>query len=68
MIKPDFDFDSEEIVQQPGLGPMTLRSAIFQLPPGPAPAETMLNRQNGGPFFTAAQADALREYFKANPA
>ena len=63
---PSFDFDPEEIVQQPGEGPLTLRSAIARLPEGPVPATTMLNRDHGKepPFFNAEQVEELRKLLR----
>jgi hypothetical protein len=59
-----FDFDPNEIVQQPGQGgPLTLWNAIARLPAGPVTAITMLNRENGKkpPFFDAAEVEKLRK-------
>jgi hypothetical protein len=63
-----FDYDPEEIVQQPGQGgPLTLRSAIARLPAGPVIATTMLNRDKGKmpPFFDAAQVEEIRNLLSA---
>lgn len=62
-MMPSVDFDPEEIVQQPGQGPLTLRTAIARLPNGSVPATTMLNREAGKkpPFFNAEQVEKLRK-------
>jgi hypothetical protein len=67
MTTLNFDFDPDEIVQQPGHGgPLSLRSAIARLPTGPVAAITMLNRDNGKqpPFFDAKRVEELRELFR----
>lgn len=61
---PNFDFELDEIVQQPGAGgPLPLRSAIARLPKGPVAATTTLNRAKGRqpPFFDSSQLAVLRE-------
>jgi hypothetical protein len=59
-----FDYDPDEIVQEPGQGgPLTLRNAIARLPAGPVTAITTLNRDKGKmpPFFDAAEVEELRK-------
>jgi hypothetical protein len=59
-----FDFDPDEIVQQPGQGgPIDLRSAVLRLPAGPVAAVTILGRAKGRlpPFFDSTQVEVLRD-------
>jgi hypothetical protein len=59
----NFDFDPDEIVQQPGEGgPLTLRDAMERLPKGDVSATVMLIRERGKqpPFFDASQIEILR--------
>ncbi len=61
-MKPDFDFDWEEIVQ-PGDGNVTLRTAIKRLADAPIPATIMLHRDHGKvpASFEAEHVSQLRD-------